>query len=285
MLKKVLIALAVPVAVSAAAAACGGAASSLDPTSQDDALSVCASGSTLKGIDVSYYQAEIDWDKVKAAGRDFAFIRVSDGTKFEDPRFEANWSGARDAGVVRGAYQYFRPSEDPVAQANVLVAKMGTLAPDDLPPVLDVEITEGLSSLRLQQKVHTWLLTVEAATGRKPIVYTMAGMSGSLGTQFTAYPLWVANWGVKCPRMPSKWSGWKFWQGSDRGTVAGIHEKVDTDVFNGTMTDLQAFIAETGGGVVSSDGGNDDGAVDGGVSPAHDDDGGDDDAGYGYGWD
>jgi len=282
MLKKVLAALAVPVAVSAAAAACGGATSS-DPTSQDDALSVCAAGSTLKGIDVSYYQATIDWDKVKASGHDFAFIRVSDGTKFEDPRFDANWSGARDAGVVRGAYQYFRPSQDPVAQANLLVDKMGTLAPDDLPPVLDVEVTEGLSSLRLQQKVHTWLVTVEAATGRKPIVYTMAGMSGSIGTQFTAYPLWVANWGVKCPRMPSKWSGWKFWQGSDHGSVAGIHEKVDTDVFNGTMADLQAFIAETGGGSSSPDGGDEAGR-DGGVDPTQVD-AGDTDAGYGYAWD
>jgi lysozyme len=261
MLKKALAALAVPVAVSAAVA-CSGAVSSSGPTSQDDALSVCAAGSTVKGIDVSYYQATIDWDAVKSSGHDFAFIRVSDGTKVEDPRFDTNWAGARDAGVVRGAYQYFRPSEDPVEQANLLVRKIGTLEPDDLPPVLDVEITEGVSALRLQQRVHTWLVTVEAATGRTPLVYTMAGMSGSLGTQFTAYPLWVANWGVKCPRMPSKWSGWKFWQGSDRGSVPGIHEKVDTDVFNGTMDDLQAFIVETGGGSAAGDAG-----VDSGIDP------------------
>ncbi len=259
MLKRILAVVAVPLAVSAAAA-CGGATSSSDPTSQDDALSVCASGSTLKGIDVSYYQQKIDWAQVKSSGHAFAFIRVSDGTKFEDPRFDANWSGAKEAGVVRGAYQYFRPSQDPVAQANVLLDKMGTLEPGDLPPVLDVEVTEGVGALRLQAKVHSWLQTVEAATGRKPLVYTMAGMSGSIGAQFVDYPLWVANWGVKCPRMPSKWTGWKFWQGSDHGAVPGIHEKVDLDVFNGTMSDLQAFIIATGGGVADpahGDGGTD----------------------------
>ncbi len=274
MLKHAVALLALAVAVSATAIACGGASSSSDTSSDEGALKVCATGTTLKGIDVSYYQQKVDWAAVKSSGRAFAFIRVSDGTKFEDPRFDANWSGAREAGVVRGAYQYFRPSEDPVAQANLLVQKMGALEADDLPPVLDVEVSEGVSALRLQGKVRTWLQTVEAATGRKPMVYTMAGMSGSIGSSFTDYPLWVANWGVSCPRMPSKWGGWKFWQRSDRGSVPGIHEKVDLDEFNGTMADLQAFIAETGGGAPDA-GTDDDGSSpdlgDGGVDPTADD--------------
>ncbi len=235
------------VAASLTALACGAPASSGDTGTQDDALSVCATGTTLKGIDVSYYQAEIDWTAVRSAGHSFAFIRVSDGTQFDDPRFEGNWAGARAAGLVRGAYQYFRPSEDPVAQANLLLQKMGTLEPGDLPPVLDVEVTEGVSALHVQAKVHKWLETVEAATGRHPMVYTMAGMSGSVGSTFSGYPLWVANWGASCPRMPTSWAHWKFWQTSDKGRVAGIHEKVDLDVFNGTMADLQAFIVESGG--------------------------------------
>jgi lysozyme len=238
------------------AVACGDAPTSTaaDPTSADDALSVCAPGATLKGIDVSYYQNQIDWAAVRSAGNSFAFIRVSDGTKFEDPKFAENWSAARDAGIVRGAYQFFRASEDPVAQANLFVAKMGTLEADDLPPVLDLEVTEGVTPLSLQAKVRTWLQTVEAGTGRHPVVYTMLGMSGSVGTSFTNYPLWVANWGVSCPRMPSSWTQWKFWQSSDKGSVPGISEKVDLDTFNGTMADLQAFIAETGGGASGAGG-------------------------------
>jgi lysozyme len=235
------------------AVACGGDPTSADPASQDDALSVCAAGSTLKGIDVSYYQNQIDWSAVQASGRSFAFIRVSDGTKFDDPRFATNWSAARSAGIVRGAYQFFRPSEDPVAQANLLVSKVGTLEADDLPPVLDLEVTEGVSATSLRSKVQKWLDAVEAGTGRHPIVYTMAGMSGSIGTSFGGYPLWVANWGASCPHMPSGWSQWKFWQTSEKGTVPGINEKVDLDTFNGTMADLQAFIAASGGGASSGD--------------------------------
>src|SRR5882672_8158960 len=56
---------------------------------------VCAAGATTKGVDVSYYNGKIDWTKVKAAGNEFAFIRISDGTGFHDPQFAANWAGAQ----------------------------------------------------------------------------------------------------------------------------------------------------------------------------------------------
>ena len=94
MLRKLLALVAVPVAVSAAVA-CSGTGGTQDTSSQDDALSVCAKGTTLKGIDVSYYQAKIDWPAVKASGHAFAFIRVSDGIRHEDPKFDANWAGAK----------------------------------------------------------------------------------------------------------------------------------------------------------------------------------------------
>src|SRR5262245_53102110 len=107
------------------------------------AVRVCADGPTVAGIDVSYYQKDIDWTKVKAAGVDFAFIRVSDGLNFIDSKFSSNWPSARSAGIVRGAYQFFRPGLDPVAQANLLIERMGPLEADDLPPVIDVETNDA----------------------------------------------------------------------------------------------------------------------------------------------
>src|SRR3954463_5821815 len=73
---------------------------------------VCAADTTTKGVDVSYFNGTIDWAKVKAAGNEFAFIRISDGTGFRDPQFAANWAGAQSAGMVRGIYQFFRPGQD-----------------------------------------------------------------------------------------------------------------------------------------------------------------------------
>src|SRR5262249_54505220 len=69
---------------------------------------VCADGPTVPGIDVSIYQGTIDWQKVHAAGIEFAFIRVSDGLDTLDSKYDVNWAGARAAGVLRGTYQFFR---------------------------------------------------------------------------------------------------------------------------------------------------------------------------------
>jgi hypothetical protein len=90
--------------------------------------------------------------------------------------------------------------------------------------------------------MHKWLDRVKSKTGRTPIIYTAAFMSGNVGTGFTAYPLWVANYGVSCPTMPSNWTHWKFWQSSSTGSVSGISGAVDVDEFNGTLGDLMKFV-------------------------------------------
>ena len=87
------------------------------------------------------------------AGVTFAFIRVGDGL-FEDPRLDENWTEARRVGVVRGAYQFFRPGIDPIDQAEILIRMMGPLEPGDLPPVLDVEATDGESASVIVSRMH-----------------------------------------------------------------------------------------------------------------------------------
>ena len=89
---------------------------------------MCASGATVNGIDVSYYQGTIDWTSAKASGIDFAYARISDGTGFIDPQFAANWANMKAAGIVRGAYQFFRPETDPTAPGELLLPA----APDPL---------------------------------------------------------------------------------------------------------------------------------------------------------
>ena len=75
----------------------------------EEPLVVCPSGPTVEGVDVSYYQGNIDWDAVWGSGRDFAVARVNDGN-FMDPQFDTYWSGMKAAGLIRGAYQFFRPA-------------------------------------------------------------------------------------------------------------------------------------------------------------------------------
>ncbi len=208
------------------------------------ALTTCAAGPTVKGIDVSVYQGTVGWPQVKAGGWVYAYIRVSDGLNYPDSKFATNWSGSKAAGVIRGAYQFFRPGQDPKMQADMLVTKIdaaGGLQPGDLPPVLDIEVTDGQSPATIQAHAKTWLSEVEKKTGVKPLVYTANFMSSAIGTALGSYPLWVANYGATCPLMPSGWTNWKFWQNADNGSIPGISGNTDTDLFNGTKAQLEAL--------------------------------------------
>jgi lysozyme len=195
-----------------------------------------------QGIDVSDHQETVDWNAVRQAGKVFAFIKATDGITYTDPDFATNWSGARAAGLLRGAYHFYETNDDPAAQAeNFLNAVQ--LAPGDLPPVVDIERTKsGQSAGQVIQDLQTWLDVVEQATGLVPIIYTSPGYWDSLGTSaFGRYPLWVAEYGVQSPKLPAGWASWTFWQSSESGTVAGVSGAVDLDVFSGTLADLAAL--------------------------------------------
>jgi len=224
-----------------------------EPTAQISQASVCATGTVVKGVDVSVYQGTVDWTSVKGAGMDFAIARISDGSAL-DTEFATNWSGMKSAGLVRGAYQYFEPGQDPTTQANIVISAVGMLGAGDLPVTADMEITGGQSAATIAANLKTWMAAVQAGTGKVPMVYTAEGYwdSDVASTAFASNPLWVANWGVTCPTLPTGWTNWEFWQDADNGTVAGITGAVDTDEFNGTLAQLQAF---AGGGTTTSDGG------------------------------
>ena len=205
---------------------------------------VCASGATTLGIDVSYHNGTINWTAVRNGGVRYAFVRLSDGNTFNDPKFATNWAGAKQAGVIRGVYQFFRPAENVTSQADKMINAIGTYHPGDLPPVIDVEATGGLSPSQVAARVRTWVDRVRNALGVTPIIYTgkyfwrdeVGGPSSFLGN-----PLWIAQYTSLCPDIPSPWQRWTFWQYSETGSVAGVSGKVDVNRFNGSVADLIAF--------------------------------------------
>ncbi len=210
----------------------------------------CVDGPTTPGIDVSYHQDRIQWRTVRRAGIRFAFIRVSDGLTVSDPRFRDNWEGARDVRVLRGAYQFFRPEQDPRAQADLLIDAIWT-DPGELAPVIDVENTGGRSPAQVEAAVRVWIERVRQRLGVEPIVYTSPEFwrervgSADLSSQ----PLWVAHYTGgedACPRVPSPWTRWTFWQHSKTGAVAGIRRDVDLDWFAGSIDDLRRLADRRG---------------------------------------
>jgi lysozyme len=196
----------------------------------------CAEGPTAPGIDVSYHQDTIDWRKVHRAGIKFAFIRVSDGLIVDDPEFERNWTEARAHNVARGAYQYFRPEQDALSQADKLIAAIAN-DKGELPPVIDVESTGGLRPKQIAKQVTLWIDRVRARLGVEPIVYTSPDFWRDQvgGADLSSQPLWVAHYTKDCPRVPAPWTRWTFWQYSKTGRVPGIKGPVDLDVYQGQM--------------------------------------------------
>ncbi|MPM27718.1 Lysozyme M1 [bioreactor metagenome] len=197
------------------------------------------------GIDVSRYQNQIDWVRVAdfKSGRftvEFVFIKATEGKSMRDPAFADNWDGAKEAGIPRGAYHYFKPGVDAETQANHFCRNV-KLEKGDLPPVLDVEETaDGMGRNKLVKSIWTWLQIVERHYGVKPIVYSGAVFFETYlsGTSIEKYPLWVAHY---YESRPATFAKWKFWQFSDKASIDGISGPVDANVFSGGPEQLKAL--------------------------------------------
>jgi len=200
---------------------------------------------TIHGIDVSRYQEVIDWESVKAMNVEgvqlgFTFIKATEGNESVDRFFKRNWKHAQGAGVTRGAYHFFIASKSGKTQAEHFI-KTVELQPGDLPPVLDVERTNGVPVKKLRERVREWLVTVENYYGVKPIIYTYVDFYQQvLKDEFDDYPLWVAHYLQK--EKPRIYRPWHFWQYSEQGHVNGIFYKVDFNAFNGDSTEFKNLL-------------------------------------------
>ncbi len=206
------------------------------------------SPNNARGIDVSHWQGDIDWTKVKAAGIAFAFVKATEGQTIVDKKFAANLKDARAAGVLVGAYHFCRAKNVAAAQEEAdhfigAINMVGGFDLLDLPPVLDIETKEGGIKANITAVCHAWLEKVTAATGKTPLMYTNSDMAAKyLDKSLASYPLWLAHYGVSQPSDAGGWSGWTFFQYSDAGNIPGISGSVDMNEYCGA--DL---ISEYGG--------------------------------------
>jgi lysozyme len=198
----------------------------------------------VRGIDVSDHQGTVNWTAVSKSGVEFAITKATEGGTFVADSFQRNWSGIRSVGLVRGAYHFYRPRTDALAQANLFL-NMVKLEPGDLPPVLDIESDDGVDSERIRAGIRSWLVRVESATGRRPILYTYPGFWERLGNwqEFREYPLWIAHYTTAArPWVPGGWNTWTMWQFTDRGTVNGVTGPVDVNSFNVVKAGSQSMV-------------------------------------------
>lgn len=194
----------------------------------------------VHGIDVSRYQGKINWTEVARTPVDFVFIKASEGASLQDSFFHYNWKQTHAKGLKRGAYHFFRPLV-PVEEQVRNFIQLVNLKEGDLAPVLDVELTEGVSQAFLASAVRTWLEQIELHYNIKPILYTnIKFYYRYLHDYVDGYPLWIARYNPTEPPLPPG-KNWTFWQYGDRGHLPGIKGEVDFNVFYGTHPELELY--------------------------------------------
>ena len=200
-------------------------------------------GYEIHGIDISHYQGDIDWSKLKTAKIKnspvkFILIKSTEGSNKLDENFNDNFYQARENGFIRGAYHFWSNKSTPRQQAYYFL-KQVHLEDGDLPPVLDVEHKpKDKSNEEFQRDVLTWLHIVEDKYHVKPILYTYYKFKEAyLNTPvFDDYPYWIAHYYVE--KVAYK-GPWKFWQHTDVGKLPGIKGYVDFNIYNGSYYDLR----------------------------------------------
>ena len=201
-------------------------------------------GYSMHGIDVSHYQGDINWKMLEQTRQgkfpvQFIFMKATEGGDFSDDKFVANFDSAKAHGFIRGAYHFYNPKTDADKQADFFIRSV-KLEPGDLPPVLDIE-KKGKDVKKLQQDLKIWLRKVESHYGVKPIIYASYKFKTKYlnDSIFDTYPYWIAHYYVDSVRYQGEW---KFWQHTDVGTLPGINEKVDLNVFNGSFSELKNIL-------------------------------------------
>ena len=199
----------------------------------------CVTNPYSTGIDVSVYQGQIDWQKVKAQGVDFVFIRLgnrgtTEGELYADEMAQSYYSGAKSAGLQVGAYFFSQAIsvEEAVEEAEFAL----TLVEGwelDLPIVYDWEyIGKDARTGKMKRKLLTdctlaFCQTIEAA-GKQPMIYFNESQGKDLLylDQLQQYPFWLAKYNGELD-FPYRVD---YWQYTETGKVDGITGEVDLNI-------------------------------------------------------
>ncbi|MBV1701547.1 MAG: glycoside hydrolase family 25 [Hyphomicrobiales bacterium] len=204
---------------------------------------------SIRGVDVSKFQGDVNWSEVHSAGMKFAYLKATEGGDRVDDNFRRNWEYSKAAGLRRGAYHFVYWCRGPMSQIKWFEAHVPKEA-NSLPPVLDVELTPTSPTCKrvlhrapTQAAMREMLQELERHYGKKPIIYTTVDFyKGILSDNaLSEYPIWVRSTKYK-PNVPYGDRKWDFWQFQSDGNIAGIKGHVDVNAFAGDDKRWQAWL-------------------------------------------
>lgn len=178
------------------------------------------------GMDVSSHQGKVNWSSWAKQGKQFVYVKATEGTTYRNPYFAAQSSGSAKVGMLRGAYHFASPSgKSGKAQAQYFVKNGGAWKNDGktLPGVLDIEYNPygstcyGLSKTKMTSWIKDFVVEYKRLTTRDAVIYTTTDWwtrcTGNTTKFALTNPLWVARYGTKAPgTLPGSWPRATFWQ-------------------------------------------------------------------------
>ncbi len=199
-------------------------------------------GAIARGIDVSNYQGTVDWDMVKAAGIDFAILRVGPVYGKPDDSFERNAAECERLSIPYGVYyySYARSVADANKEADRTLAWLGGHHPS-LPVYYDLEDNyilqdPNFSKDKLAQIAQAFCNRMEAVGFKSGIYANLNWLNNYLDSpSLSGYDHWVAQYNWRCNYAGS----YSFWQYSNSGNVPGVNGRCDMNYcFNGSLLNV-----------------------------------------------
>ena len=192
-------------------------------------------GNTIyQGIDVSAYQGNINYIKVKDNDIDVVYIKSSEGDYLVDPEFRNNYEQAKLNGLNIGFYHFLRArnNEEAIREAEFFSNVISGTEPN-CRLAMDFEVFGNLSVDEINSISRAFLEKVKELTNKELVIYSNSYDAINIFGEELAkdYPLWVAQYGVREPSNNGKWNNWIGFQYSDEGKVSGVNGSVDLDRF------------------------------------------------------
>lgn len=190
-------------------------------------------GRQYRGIDISEFQGEIDFEEVRRSGIEAVYIRVGAG-EYTDEYFAENYERAKAAGLKIGFYHYITArSVDQGRRQARFFASLAAGREPDMRLAMDFEYFGSLSVSQINAISEAYLDELTALTKREAVIYSDLSNARNIFSRALAekYPLWAAQCGADEPSANGKWREWVGFQYTDEGRVGGIYGNVDRNIF------------------------------------------------------
>lgn len=199
----------------------------------------------VRGVDVSSYQGDIDWETLASQEISFAFIKATEGSSYQDPCFEYNWMQASSTDLRIGAYHFFSFESPGATQAENFIKAVSPVE-NMLPPVIDVEFygkfsPSDIDADSISKELRTMVDKLTEHYGMKPVLYvTLSSNNNIIRSDFHDCDLWYRSVYSKVENGID----WTFWQFSNRHRLKGYEGKetyIDMNVFCGSIEEFENY--------------------------------------------